>query len=953
MAKKTSGKSLVILESPAKAKTIGKFLGSGFVVKSSIGHVRDLVSKGRGQERFGIDFENGYKPRYEIIKGKEKVLADLATAAKKADTIYLAPDPDREGEAIAWHLAEALSLPAAKTRRISFNAITKSEVSKAMAAPGKIDMNLVNAQQARRVLDRLVGFSLSPLLWKKVCMGLSAGRVQSVAVRMVVELEKEIAAFVPEDFWRITATLSQQGKTAAADCFLALMVSWQDRKFAESSLLKPKDILKWPEFIQKLNQVMKQDTFVARLQSLLPDKIRKLLGEIPAGDKANNEFQLILIKELNEALKNRALFTPAACQGLEIDSKLQPFFEELASEEVTGSQVIELNRFLLEAALPEFIAPAELRLSLEGQSQDIIAQLAGKDFTVTDLVERKISTKPNPAFITSTLQRAASTFLGMRPSSAMRIAQQLYEGVDIGGGPVGLITYMRTDSVRTAPEAVEEARAYIGKHYAKQYLCAKPNYYSSKNSAQDAHEAIRPTHVEYSPAEIKSHLTRDQFRLYDLIWRRFVATQMANAEYLNTTATISAGEGIFQAKGHKIVFDGYTKVWGFSKTEDQILPSIQKGEVLSLHDLSASHHTTKPPARYSEASLVKALESEGIGRPSTYAAIVKTIQDRGYVRLEKRAFYATELGIGVTDLLLLGFPEIMDYKFTAGMEDDLDHVAEGRVDWVKMIDTFYKPFEAKLEVAADSLEPLKNKPAPDGQRCPKCEGAMLVKFSKSGAFLSCENYPECKGTRPLDVQEAQNEEGETIACPECGGAMLEKRSRFGVYLACSNYPDCKKTMSLGKDGKVVKLPEIQLDCEECGKPMAVKMGRRGPFVACTGYPECKNTKPLDKDGNPVNLPKITGTCEKCGGEMIVRSSRRGPFLGCTGYPKCRNAKPIPADAQEGDHIDFSTLTSEELEALQPKKKAKKAVKKKAKAKSKKKIAKKTVKKKVAKKRTKE
>ncbi|MFW5857808.1 MAG: type I DNA topoisomerase [Planctomycetota bacterium] len=857
-----SGKALVIVESGAKAKTISKFLGKGYTIKPCNGHVRDLVSRGKGSERFGIDIEQDYKPRYQVISGREKVLDQLNRAAEGCETVYLASDPDREGEAIAWHLTEAMHLPKEKTRRITFNAITKREVSQAIESPREIDMNLVNAQTARRVLDRLVGFSLSPLLWKKVTKGLSAGRVQSVAVRLVVEREKEIQAFVPEEYWRITASLSEPDAKAKKDRFAAVLVEWKGQKL-------------W-------------------------------LGDKSAKDKAG--------------------------------------------------------------------------LRTQDDAEAVLAALEGADYAVRDIQERQNTRKAPPPFITSTMQQAASTFLRFGTDKTMRVAQGLYEGVEVDGSPVGLITYMRTDSFRIAPEAVQEARGYIGDHYDGEYLPEKPNFFSSKKGAQDAHEAVRPTNVAYTPERLKPFLSNDQYRLYDLIWRRFVASQMAPARYLNTTVTIAAGEGVFEAKGRKVVFDGYTVLGaggGKAKKKkqddgddetadasDQELPHIDQGDALRCHELLHEQNFTKPPARYSEASLVRALEAEGIGRPSTYAPIVKTIQERGYVRLEKRAFHATELGIGVTELLLQGFPDIMDYRFTAGMEEDLDRVEEGKEDWVRIVDGFYKPFEKKLEEAGEHLEPLKGKPAPNGETCPECEAEMVVRYSKSGAFLSCGRFPDCKGTRPLDVERAEDEDGEEIECPDCGAPMRRKRSRYGMFLSCSNYPECKGNLPLDRDGKVIKappvdfacdkcgkpmvakrssrgffaactaypdckntkpldkdgkpidLPEITAECDKCGKPMAVKMGRRGPFLSCTGYPDCKNAKPIDREGNIVELPKVTGTCEKCGGEMVVRSSRRGPFLGCAAYPKCRNAKPIPPDAEAGAHYDFSKMTEEELKAYQ-------------------------------------
>lgn len=791
-------KHLLIVESPAKAKTIKKILGSDFTVKASLGHVRDIPSKGWGKAAFGIDFEHGYQPTYETIRGREKVLKELAAAAAESDVVYLAPDPDREGEAIAWHLQQALHLPEEKVRRVTFNAITKSAVLEAMKHPTKIDMNLVHAQQGRRVLDRIVGYSLSPFLWKKVTKGLSAGRVQSVAVRLIVDREREIASFQPQEYWRIIAELTKRGE---ATSFEAELVEWNGEKFALGS--------------------------------------------------------------------------------------------SYASSQENAHAIAEILR--------------------------------GATFVVEAIEEREIKGRPSPPFITSTLQQAASTRLSFSTQKTMRIAQDLYEGLELEGGVVtGLITYMRTDSTRIAPEALHEAREFIAKHYAPEYLPEKAQIYTSRKGAQDAHEAIRPTSVELTPDRVKPYLTPDQYKLYELIWTRFVASQMAPAIYRVTTVRIAADRGIFEAKGRRVVFDGYillsaekakatgkTETDGEEREEDsatekdteQLLPSLTQGDRLDLRDLRSTQHFTQPPPRYTEASLVRALEKEGIGRPSTYAPIVQTIQERGYVRLEKRRFYATELGMAVTDLLMKHFHDIMDVQFTARMESNLDDIEEGKADWVKVVDDFYRPFEKELARAMKEAEALKGKPAPSGQTCPKCGSPMVIRYSKNGAFLGCEKYPDCKTTAPLPSEgkegesETESEEGgdaSSIPCPACGAPMTKKRGRFGEFLSCTAYPACKKTMPLDKEGKPAPLPEITATCDLCGKPMTVKRGRRGPFLACSGYPECTHTKPITKDGKVVDLPKVEGeVCEKCGANMIVRMSRRGPFLACSAYPKCRNAKKLP------------------------------------------------------------
>jgi DNA topoisomerase I len=787
----TKGKKLVIVESPAKAKTIKKILGADFEVKASVGHIRDL-QKGWGKKSFGIDIENGYKPNYIVIKGKEKTVKELKKAASEASEVYLAPDPDREGEAIAWHLKEIMDLSDDQAKRITYQAITKKAVLEAVSNPSSINMDLVNAQQGRRVLDRLVGFSLSPFLWKKVAKNLSAGRVQSVAVRIVVDREREIAAFIPEEFWRISAQVHPEGKKK--DLFEAQLVEWKGDKFA--------------------------------------------LGAPAAGT--------------------------------------------------------------------------------EESARDIAARLEKADYCVESIKSKEAKSRLLPPFITSTLQQAASTSLRFGTSRTMSVAQKLYEGIELGdGNPIGLITYMRTDSTRIAPEGIEEVRNYIGAHFSKEYLPEKPNQFGKREGAQDAHEAIRPTSVEHTPEKVKPYLSAEQYKLYELIWRRFVASQMNPARYLTTTVRIKADEGIFEAKGRVTVFDGYTVLIPEPEKKEgdedkdrknQKLPVLNEQDELALKELETTQHFTKPPSRYSEASLVRALEKEGIGRPSTYAPIIKTIRDRGYVRLEKRAFHATELGMAVNDILLNNFSDIMALKFTADMENDLDKVEHGKVDWVQLIDDFYKPFSQAVEKATEEAEALKNREWTGEEVCPQCGGKLVVRYSMNGAFLGCSNYPECKGLISMPGENDSDEEGNSlpeINCPSCGKPMVKKKSRYGKeFMACSAYPDCKTTLSLDKDGKPVELPKVDRVCEKCGKPMEVKMGKRGPFLACSGYPDCKNTFPLDKDGKVIELPKVEGeVCDKCGGEMVVKLSRRGPFLSCSNYPKCRNAKPLPKENGEEEKKD--------------------------------------------------
>lgn len=802
----SNANKLLVVESPAKAKTIHKFLGPSFIIKASMGHVRDIPHRAAGT-KFGIDLEHDYKPVYEPLDTRKKVLSELKDAAKKVDEIYLAPDPDREGEAIAWHLQEALKLPPDKTYRVTFNSITRAAVQNAIKNPGKINMDLVDAQQGRRVLDRLVGFSLSPFLWKKITKGLSAGRVQSVAARLIVEREREISAFKPEEFWRLTAELSTQND----ERFFAQLVNWRGEKFA--------------------------------------------------------------------------LGAPAA--------------------------------------------------SNEKSARAIVAQLEKAAYQITALDKREVKTRPGAPFITSTLQQAASTTLYFGAKKTMTVAQKLYEGIEVNGALTGLITYMRTDSTRLAPEALSESRKYIGENYAPAYLPEKPNFFTGRKDAQDAHEAIRPTNVFITPAMVAaSTKERDIVRLYDLIWRRFVASQMAASVSETTTATIAAGDGILEAKGKVVLFDGYTilekerqqtvekvvkKVAAAKKIEkkdetpedatenqtenqEQTLPRLAVGDALKLRQLTPAQHFTAPPPRYSEASLVRALEKEGIGRPSTYATIVQTIQDRGYAQLKQRRFYATELGLAVNDILVANFPQVMDLHFTAELENELDEVEEGKRKWQKIVDGFYRPLAAKIADATKNAESLKGQPAPNGEKCPQCGGEMVVRYSAHGAFLGCANYPTCKGVAQMANKGGDAETGEvdpdapTASCPKCGAPMTKKRSKYGDFMACANYPACKQTLPINKDGKVVELPVVKLDCEKCGKPLITKLGKTGPFLACSGYPECKNTKFLDKNGKVLILPDVSQEkCEKCGAPMAIRMSRRGPFLGCSAFPKCRNAKPMPKE----------------------------------------------------------
>ncbi len=829
-----SGKKLLIVESPAKARTLSKFLGSSFQIKASVGHLRDLPQKGNSRKGLGIDIEHGFAPDYQIIPGKEKIVKELKAWADKASEIFLAPDPDREGESIAWHLAELLEVQDKPVYRVTYGAITKKAVSEAIAKPREINMDLVDAQQGRRVLDRLVGFELSPFLWKKVAMRLSAGRVQSVAVRLVVEREKQIRAFTPQEYWKIVAALEGIDTEQKKVCFRAELSKWQEEPFA--------------------------------------------LGR-----------------------------QAASCEE-------------------------EVNK--------------------------ILAQLEEAEYRLFEVQKKETRRKPPAPFITSTLQQSASNLFSFGPSRTMSLAQKLYEGVEIGNeGPVGLITYMRTDSTRIDPEAIAEVRGYIKSNFSTHYLEPKVRFFGSQSNAQDAHEAIRPTSVALTPALVSPYLERACHRLYTMIWNRFVASQMSDARYAQTKFRISASHGVFESRGRIMLFDGFTKLWGENNTEsrknqkttvndktddtqpdkkespaieEQTLPDIEPNSILDKQELQPSQHFTKPPNRYTEAGLIKTLEKEGIGRPSTYAPIIKTIRERGYVVLDQRAFKASELGIAVTEVLETNFPEVMDLRFTAGMEQNLDKIEQGQVNWVKMMEGFYGKFHDQVVYASEHAQVLKGRSYDGPEKCPLCESAMVIRYSRNGAFLSCSCYPECKGLRPMPGEGESSDDQEPVDCPNCERLMIIKTSRFGQkFLACSGYPECKTAQSITQDGDP-DLPEIDHNCEECQKPMVVKVSRFGKkFLACSNYPECKNTHPLDAEGNIVFLPKIEGmVCEKCGGEMAVKLGKRGLFLACTGYPKCRNAKPLPSEGNDEDNLQKAATQKSTAKKIATKKTTKKTAAKK-------------------------
>ncbi|HVT45123.1 MAG TPA: type I DNA topoisomerase [Thermoanaerobaculia bacterium] len=762
-------KNLVIVESPAKAKTINKFIGKDFTVKASVGHIRDLPKK-----EIGVD-ETTFEPRYEILEGKAKVVSELKSAAKSAETIYIASDPDREGEAIGWHVMTVLGKDASKVRRILFHEITKNAVLKALEHPLEIDMNKVNAQQARRVLDRLVGYKLSPLLWDKVRRGLSAGRVQSVALKMIVDREEEIRAFVPQEYW----------------------------------------------------------TFAARLEAA-------------------------------------ASPPPVVAKLTKIDGK--------------------------KAEVPD-----------ETRARAIEAQLKSGQFVV-EKIARKEKKQSSPApFITSKLQQEAYRRFKYPVKRTMQIAQKLYEGKELGDyGQVGLITYMRTDSPRVSDEAIAEVRNLIGQRYGADILPEKPNVFKVKKSAQEAHEAIRPTSVEHDPEKIKDFLTREEYNLYKMIFERFVASQMKPALFDVTDVDVRNGNLTLRVSGEVLKFAGFLSVFQDVDEDEaaegdvngKALPRMEEGEILRLLNLDTRQNFTQPPPRFTEATLVKALEENGIGRPSTYGAILTTIQTRDYTYKDDGKFVPTELGMLVTRLLKESFDDIIDEKYTARLEEELDEIEEGKLDWKKSLGQFSKQFEKDLERARSQMTKVKGEGIKTDEICDKCGAPMAIKFGRFGEFLACTNYPECKTTRETSARNGAQKAGdEQIVCDKCGKPMTLKRSRFGQFYACSGYPECRNT----KDPRLlnVTIPdEPQPPCENCGKEMVLKGGRYGPFYSCSGYPECKTIRKIGgKGGTPA---KPTGVnCPKCKeGELVERRSRRGIFYSCSRYPKCDfslSARPVPRE----------------------------------------------------------
>ncbi len=807
-APSAEGKQLVIVESPSKARTINKYLGDEYVVMASVGHVRDLPTKAPKGDKSpvpGVDLDRDFQPTYEILKGKDKTIKDLKRQAKQAREVWFATDLDREGEAIAWHLADEMGIEPAQAKRVIFSAITRDEIDRAFEHPHPIDMDRVNAQQARRLLDRIVGYQVSPLLWKKVARGLSAGRVQSVAVRLVVERERAIRAFVPDENWKVFANFHPDEVDLAS-----LGQQWND-------LLATRDPKGKGPTQKQLNAWLADK---GGLRAELVEVAGEKFAIEAAGSKENPDAAVVDLTERVSEIAARA-----GLDDIEIETREDP----------KGK------------------GPARYLRTVQGTVDP------STPYRVAEIETKRTSSRPAPPFITSTLQQAASSRLSFAARRTMQNAQRLYEGVDIPGeGPVGLITYMRTDSTHIAGEALNQVRQFVEHEYGERYLPTKPNFFGSSNkSAQEAHEAIRPTSVRRTPESLKKVLPPDQWKLYRLIWERFVACQMTPAQWDSTNVYIEGGRDTdrplrFKASGRVLAFDGHFRVSGVpTLSDEQTLPPVEENDRMGVFALDPQQNFSSPPKRYSEASLIKTLESEGIGRPSTYASIIQVIQDRKYVELIDRAFHATDLGEVVTDKLLEAFPRIMDVGYTRDMESELDQVEEDHLDWVEMLHRFYGPFRESLDEAMESLSHAKaeTQPAPDEYRCGNCGAPTVYRFGKNGRFLSCSQYPDCKWASPID-REGRPQEAETtgVACPKCGAPMTKRSGRFGPFLGCSRYGDekdpCDGILNLDKKSGKVTAPsrpplETDLQCPKCEAPMYLREGVRGPWLGCSRFPKCR------------------------------------------------------------------------------------------------------------------
>ncbi len=850
---------LVIVESPAKGKTINKYLGSSYKVLASYGHVRDLATNKKGitgEEIAGIRIDDKWKLRYVVDAGSKNkknrkgrrtqrdILDELQAAASKANRVLLASDPDREGESIAWHIADELKLNPATTFRIRFNEITKTAIQHALTQIEQIDMDRVRAQEARRAMDRVVGFPLSNLLSDKVTHGLSAGRVQSVAVKVIVDREAEIAAFRTEEYWNITALLAPQNSG----------IKWKADPLKSKILAKKKGEKAEAEVVKKP----------------APGAAAEAEGDV----------------EPDEA--------DVATPGDDVPVTAAPAKMGLPNPP-DGSFLSELAKWNGKDPV----------VTTEAEADAIANALKGVPYIISKIEQKDQTQRPRPPFTTSTLQQDANIRLRFTTKRTMDAAQRLYEGVALGGeGQVALITYMRTDSTRVSAEALTAVRTHIQAAYGDKYLPAKPNFYSSGKSAQEAHEAVRPTDSTMTPQRAQTlGLFGDQLRLYTLIYNRFVASQMTNALFAVTRVEITAGPGLFRATGRILKFDGYRKVLPPGKQEDTELPNLAEKQTLDALDLFETQHFTQPPPRFNEASLVKKLEEEGIGRPSTYSSIIQTIQDRGYVEQKERRFYATGIGIVVTKLLVEHFPTVMDLKFTSHFEEELDEIETGKCKYEDVLTEFWGPFSKSLALAKEKM-PVQ-KAVETGEKCPDCGKPLITLISRKTKrpFTGCSGYRDesaCRYIKPGEGEEARPKPELTdIACPKCGKFMYKRVGKTGPFLGCSGYPECKTTMNFDAQGKpVLSSVETDYKCEKCGKPMAKKEGSRGPFLGCTGYPKCKNIVDIDASGNPVKPVDIGIKCEKCQSPMTIKKGPRGPFLACSAYPKCRNSKNLTDEMKE-------------------------------------------------------
>ena len=828
-------KNLVIVESPAKAKTISKYLGSDFVVEASVGHVRDLPRSAKGEPVPGVDLENDFRPTYEVTKDAKKVITNLKKLAKKADTVWFATDLDREGEAIAWHLAECLGVEPAQAQRVKFNAITKAEIARAFEEPLNIDLDRVNAQQTRRIVDRIVGYQVSPLLWKRVARGLSAGRVQSVAVRMVVEREREIRAFIPDEYWTVTGRFIKQADQAAK-----LRESWD-------AFMAERDQRDNPPTKKKQNEWLSN-------QSAITGTLHELDGK---------RFDLRLTADGFES-KGTA------------DKAHQEGILDLADRIGLKDATLEVT------ADPDGKGPAKRLIRVEGELDPNV------QYRVNSIEKKQSRSRPHAPFITTSLQAAASNTFGFTAKGTMGAAQKLYQGIKLPGeGEVGLITYMRTDSTHLSPEAMKSAREYIKQNCGDEYLPEKPIQYSTSNQdAQEAHEAIRPTDPFRHPDSLPSTVADDLRKLYTLIWRRFVSSQMMPAVWDRTDVKLLRHDrdtGVsFRTSGRMLVFDGFYKISGVpSSDREQTLPPMEEGELFTPFSMEPNQHFTSPPPRFNEASLVKYMEHEGIGRPSTYASIIDVIQRRKYVEKLERAFHPTDIGEVVTDKLIEAFPRLMDLGYTRSMEADLDRIATGEASWTKTLHDFYGPFSNSLEHALENMSHARAETTPAPYACPECGARTHYRLGRNGKFLSCGTYPDCDFATTIDRKgQPLLQQTVDVAC-EAGSDMVLRNGRFGPFIASTDYPEVKYIVNLDKDGgiKYPSIPPLQTDlpCSKCDRTLNLRNGKRGPWLGCSGFPKCRGRgawkqlddevrEQLEKDlaahekANPQHVPKrIDGT----------------------------------------------------------------------------------------------